>query len=290
MKKIFWVASYPKSGNTWMRAILCSLFFTKEGKFDFKLLNHISNFDHTSKFAFLKNMNPDDFNKLNEISVICKYWIEAQKRAKIEENFAFFKTHSANVTLNSHQYTNEQNTAGLIYLVRDPRDVVISYAKHYRINIDKAIHNLKSVNLITWTGDPKKNSCSVLTSSWDKNYLTWKNLNVPKLFIKYEDLLQHTQQTLNKIMDFFLENYNIKFNHKEKLIKNIIETTSFESFRKFEKKQGFNEAPYFYFKSGIAEYFFRVGKSQQWKNELTNEQLKDIENSFSEILQELEYI
>ena len=110
------------------------------------------------------------------------------------------------------------------------------------------------------------------------------------MFIKYEDLLQHTQQTLNKIMDFFLENYNIKFNHKEKLIKNIIETTSFESFKKFEKKQGFNEAPYFYFKSGIAEFFFRVGKSQQWKNELTNEQLKDIENSFSEILQELEYI
>ena len=142
MKKIFWVASYPKSGNTWMRAILCSLFFTKEGKFDFKLLNHISNFDHTSKFAFLKNMNPDDFNKLNEISVICKYWIEAQKRLNINGDFAFFKTHSGNVTVDKFPYTNSENTRGLIYIIRDPRDVVISYSKHMNKDIEETINFL----------------------------------------------------------------------------------------------------------------------------------------------------
>ena len=74
------------------------------------------------------------------------------------------------------------------------------------------------------------------------------------------------------------------------MCKRCISLISGSGIERVEKKQGFNEAPYFYFKSGIAEYFFRVGKSQQWKNELTNEQLKDIENSFSEILQELEYI
>ena len=54
MKKIIWVASYPKSGNTWIRAILSSLFYSKNGLFDFKLFEKIANFDHPDKYEFIK--------------------------------------------------------------------------------------------------------------------------------------------------------------------------------------------------------------------------------------------
>ena len=54
-KKIFWLASYPKSGNTWIRAILSSIFFTPDGIFNFKLLKNITAFDSGINYEFLKN-------------------------------------------------------------------------------------------------------------------------------------------------------------------------------------------------------------------------------------------
>ena len=72
------------------------------------------------------SLNVDDFNKLHKLPVISKYWLEAQRRVKVSGDFAFFKTHSGNVTLNNFKYTNTNNVLGLIYLVRDPRDIVVS--------------------------------------------------------------------------------------------------------------------------------------------------------------------
>ena len=46
-KHIFWLASYPKSGNTLLRAIISSLFFTENGVFDLKLLEAIRQFEST---------------------------------------------------------------------------------------------------------------------------------------------------------------------------------------------------------------------------------------------------
>ena len=116
MKKIFWVASYPRSGNTWMRAILSSLFFTEDGQFNFNLLNYIKHFENAGKYDFVRTLNVDDFSKLSELPVIAKYWLEAQERININEDFAFFKTHSGNVTLNKHKYTSEDNVLGLYTL------------------------------------------------------------------------------------------------------------------------------------------------------------------------------
>ena len=88
-KRMFWISSYPKSGNTWLRLILCGLFFTEDGNLsDFKLLRKITSFDSLANFNFTKDISLDDFNLIvngkeyNEESVLTysKYWIEAQKR------------------------------------------------------------------------------------------------------------------------------------------------------------------------------------------------------------------
>tara|TARA_Y100000590_G_scaffold435140_1_gene554228 strand:- start:94 stop:972 length:879 start_codon:yes stop_codon:yes gene_type:complete len=291
MKKIIWVASYPKSGNTWLRAILSSLFFTKDGIFNFKLFGKIINFDNPSMYEYLKLSNREDHNNLHEISVICKYWVEAQNKLNIKDgDFTFFKTHSGNVKVDNNQYTNSENTLGVIYVVRDPRDVVISYSKHNRVSIDRTINDIISKNCITRTALPKKNPYPILMSSWDIHYKTWKNIDVPKLLIKYENLLSDTNNIIQEIIKFFNKYYNIDFPNLEQKINNIIETTNFDSLKKHEKKYGFNEAPYLYFKTGIAEYFFREGKSGQWKNILTKDQIKKIENEFKETMIELGYL
>ena len=69
-KKIFWVASYPKSGNTLFRAILSSLFFTNDGIFSFKLFDTIRYFETAARLLFIKKENPEDFKKLNHMEII----------------------------------------------------------------------------------------------------------------------------------------------------------------------------------------------------------------------------
>ena len=290
MKKIFWVASYPRSGNTWMRAILSSLFFAEEGKFNFNLLNHIKHFENADKYDFVRTLSPDDFSKLHELPVISKYWLEAQERADVGGDFAFFKTHSGNVTLNKHKYTNEENALGLIYLVRDPRDVVVSYSKYLDKSIDDIISTIINKNAVAYTGLRGKGLYPFLLSSWDIHYRSWKALGVPSLVIKYETLLKETRKTINQIAEFFVQNYGFEFKNSEMKIDNILETTSFELLLNAEKQQGFNEAPYFFSKKGSAEFFFRKGVGGQWEKELTRAQLKKIEDSFEATMKELGYL
>ena len=78
-KNIFWVASYPKSGNTWMRSILSSVMYSKDGIFNFELLKNIDQYENAKNFKFIKNLNIDEYKKLNKMEVVSKYWEESQK-------------------------------------------------------------------------------------------------------------------------------------------------------------------------------------------------------------------
>ena len=165
-KKIFWISSYPKSGNTWMRAILSSLFFTNNGKFNFDLLNFIVNFETSKRFEFIKSLNHKDFTKLNDLKIISKYWIEAQKNIKINEgSFGFFKTHNARVKINNHYYTDASTTLGFIYISRDPRDVVISYSKFSNLDFDIVI-NLILNGQVTTKQKIDKNYFKLFSNFW----------------------------------------------------------------------------------------------------------------------------
>ena len=75
-KHIFWLASYPKSGNTLLRAILSSLFFTEDGVFNFKLLESITNFEDTYFVYKMKKFIGNDLNKLKNTTIFYKYLIK----------------------------------------------------------------------------------------------------------------------------------------------------------------------------------------------------------------------
>ena len=278
-KKIFWIASYPKSGNTWMRAIISSFFFTKNGKFNFDLLKNVGYFDVSTRYKFIKHLNNSDFTNLHKLATISKYRLEAQIRVDFLEDFSFFKTHNANIKINNFKYTNEKHTLGLIYLVRDPRDVVISYANHQEKNFDMTINHLLDKRTIT----RDKYRLPTLLSSWDLHYESWKRLKVPKIIIKYEDLLKNTKKVVNELSHFFEQNYNFKFKNKKFLIDNIILSTKFNIFKKYEENYGFQE-------SKGKSIFFKEGKSNQWSKKLQKKQIEKIENSLNKTMKELNYI
>ncbi len=281
MKKIFWVASYPKSGNTWIRSILASLFFTNDGKFNFSYLNNVPYLDRKENYEFVKKINLEDYNNLNKIKNISKYWYEVQKLIKTNGKFGFFKTHSANITVdNKFHYLNKEFTNGIILIIRDPRDVVVSFSKHLNINIDETIKIIVDNNAVIKSGNDK-NSLPMMHLNWEQFYLSWLALDIPILIIKYEDIVANTHSSILNIINYFQNNFDINFQNTEAIINNILQSTNFKNMQSMEKKYGFKEA-----KHGL---FFRKGKVQQWKEVLTEEQLIVIENKFKNLMNRFGY-
>ena len=239
MKKIFWVASFPKSGNSWVRAILVSIFFTKNGKFDLSLFPKIKYFDKIENYNFVKDINVNDFNNLNKLSIIAKYWTKAQELVDISGDFAFFKTHSANVISNKkHFYTTNNTTRGVILVVRDPRDVAISYsAKHINKTTDEVIDLMTNPDVISRTTESKL-GLPMIHLNWEQFYRSWLHLDCPKLLLRFEDIKKDPKKAVIDILNFFKNEYNFQFNNENNLVSNILETTDFKTLKTKEKEQG----------------------------------------------------
>ena len=128
---IIWIASYPKSGNTWVRALISSYLYSGEGNFNFSDLNKID------QFPSKKYLNPflKDFD---DPAKVPKYWIPAQNKINLNKEIIFFKTHNAMCKINENQFTNKLNTLASIYIVRDPRNVITSLSNHYELSTKEA--------------------------------------------------------------------------------------------------------------------------------------------------------
>ncbi len=283
-KKINWIISYPKSGNTWLRAIISSFLFTTNGIFNLGLLKLIEQFEKKKWFDFIKNSKEISDEKLSDIKLISEYWIESQEKIIIEDNYNFFhnffKTHSLFANLDGNEFTNEKITNGIIYIVRDPRDIAVSFSKHMGQDINSTIDFMINKSAM-FPAD--KERVPTLLSRWDYHYISWQKINVPKILIKYEDLISDTKKILKKIQNFIDHDLKIKINSSENIIENIYKTTHFSKLQEYEKQKGFSEAT----KNSV---FFREGKSMQWKNILTIKQIEKIEKEFKATMNKLNYL
>ena len=289
-KHIFWISSYPKSGNTLVRAIISALFFSRNGKFQLDQLKHTGQFERRDRLNLIKKINKEEFFNLDQLKILSKYWLTLQNKEnmKSEKGFGFMKSHSSYVSIFNNWFTNLNNTAGYIYIVRDPRDVAISWSKHANLNYDDSISFMLNFNsCIEWAQTnselPDNIKPKTFLSSWDEHVLSWtkNDLDVPKLLLKYEDLVYKKEEIVKIIVKFFEKNFSIKFNSNDEKIANIVESTSFEKLKSQESKYGFVEAA-----SGA---FFRRGEKNQWKNELNVQQIARLENKFKDFISKFSY-
>ena len=277
---IIWIASYPKSGNTWLRSIITSLLYTTDGIFDFKLIKKIKQFPTRDQFQdFTKN-----FNDINEIS---KFWLLAQDKINLTEEIKFFKTHNLNCTVNKNSFTNKSHTLGTIYVVRDPRNLVNSIKNHYNKSNDEEAKNfLISKKILSRV--PKDNEADIATllGSWSDHYNFWTKRNSNLLLIKYEDLILDTKKELERIIIYLKKFMTVEINPEK--IKNILNTTSFDHLKDLENKGLFNENVYDSKKNKIR--FFNKGPSNDWTKVLDKKIQDDIEKIFYKEMKELSYI
>lgn len=278
---IIWLASYPKSGNTWVRSFLSAYYYSNDGKFTFELLKKIKQFPSKEFFD----------RKLLSVEEASQNWMIAQKKIKDKKKICFLKTHNVNGAFKGNSFTTTEFTAGAIYIVRDPRNVLTSVMNHYSLSESDGLKMMNSVyrNLRDENDNDNYSNYSFI-SSWSNNYNSWKlSKSINSLFIKYEDLENDKYNTFSKIVNFTNNIIKKEREIDENKFKLALETTNFEVLQKKEEYEGFDEAVYSS-KEGKMKPFFNLGRKNNYKNLLKPETSKIIESLFEKEMKELGYL
>ena len=279
---IIWIASYPKSGNTWLRSIISALVYSKDGIFTFDKLSKIDQFPEKKFFKDLVK----NFRDFDEIK---KNWITAQDKINLDEKIKFFKTHQGNFKIGNDHFTNNQNTQAVIYIVRDPRNLVTSISNHYSLSLNEACNFLTSPELMgngkSW--EEKKDGIFNFLGKWNEHYKSWTNNTKNLLLLRYEDLINEPKKELEKII-FFLNKY-INFDTNDIKIDNILESTNFKNLKKMEQEGSFTENV-IKKETGSNVNFFNLGPKNIWQNSLDKKIIKKIEDDFKDEMKEIGYL
>ena len=278
---IIWLASYPKSGNTWIRSIICSMLYSHNGLFNFNLLEKIKQFPSRKSFKDFTS----DFQNINELK---KFWILAQEKINLDKKIKFCKTHHINCKIDNFSFTDKSNTLATIYIVRDPRNLVTSISNHFSKSLEES-KNFLFTNKVIGTKDVSLNNNEILTplGSWSDHYNYWTNKNENLLVIRYEDLIHDIDKEFDKLKNFLSNYISLEINDEKK--KNIIESTSFTHLQNMEKRGLFKESV-FDKKVPIKKQFFNQGPKNNWQLSLNNKIKNEIEKKFQKEMNEVGYI
>ncbi len=274
MAGIIWLASYPKSGNTWVRAFLYNLFLNPDKPVPPNELARLTYGDSSKQWYQAVSDRP--LAELTDAEIAALVPKVHRHLASLEPGTIFVKTHNYLGPVFDVPSITMECTAGAVYVVRNPLDMVASLASHFGTDIDGAI---------TMLNDPKEGapaSESQVTQvycDWSTHVTSWTARdNKALLVMRYEDMMAKPIDAFGRLVRFLGVNAN------RKRVRKAIDFSSFRVLQKLEKKQGFRE------RSVHAESFFRRGKAGEWKNDLSPEQVDKIVSCHHEQMERFGYL
>jgi hypothetical protein len=275
-----WLASYPRSGNTWLRTFIGSLLESLHAAAPtgIKLLSRATVWE-ASADGFQAILGRDPF-KVDPREL-------AKARPRVQMMLAtrangrlFLKTHMAALKVDGEFAINWSVTKGAIYLVRNPLDVACSYAPHYGISIDEAIRRMGTRDLVAWG----KSMVREKVGSWSQNVLSWTGQKLPLQphVMRYEDMVSKPLETFLGFANY------VGTGISEERVAEAIELTKFERLKEQEQEQE-HEGRRFRPKLST-DAFFRRGKSHQWRDTLTTAQVDGIVADHASMMQRFGYL
>jgi hypothetical protein len=274
MAGIVWLASYPKSGNTWMRAFLHNLFRNPAVAFDINRMDELS-FGDTKPSAYLAA----DPNWTLASSMRDTFALRARVHRAIaasSRDSVFVKTHSALMEAEGAPLVTMEVTTGAIYIVRNPLDVALSVASHFALPLDTAIRHMGQRG---HTLPQNEINAYELVGSWTENVESWTGSPSPGLHVvRYEDMQEAPHKTFGGIAGF------LGLKPPRDRLERAIKQSSFRVLQEQERRHGFRERP------PHAEAFFRKGKAGQWRAELSAEQVARIVADHSATMRRYGYL
>lgn len=286
-KGLFWLASYPKSGNTWLRAFIVAL--TKkqhansseneEYGLDINNLNTgniaSNRFYLESIFGFsISDLSSDEVDMLRN-EAYC--WFSS----KLPNKVSYHKVHDAFTFLsNGDPLLPSDKILGSVHIVRNPLDVCVSLANHMNFSLEKSVESMNNPDFAL-SDDNQTISKQVRhwLLSWSDHYRSWSQASKGNyLLVRYEDMKQSPLKTFQSISKF------LHLASDKKSVEDALEQVSFEQLQKQELEKGFKERP------EKTKSFFRKGVVGDWQTELNQSQVDRIIDNHFDAMLELGYI
>ena len=277
MGDIVWLASYPKSGNTWMRAFLHNLFRNDVKPADLnRMQGEILQSDGSLMWFRMVDSRPESEWSPSDVAAMRPKVCELIARG--QQGSIFCKTHNALMTMHGHPTINLGVTSGAIYVVRNPLDVAASSADFMGTDLDQAIA-LMATDYLEMPHDPERNNVSIVTGSWSQHVESWTGNPNPHLHVvRYEDMIDKPSATFGRVARFL----NLKPS-RQRLLR-AIRNSSFRTMQSQEAAGGFKE------RSDHQKRFFRRGKAGGWKDELNESQVQRICEAHGEQMKRFGYL
>ena len=268
---IDWLISYPKSGNTWMRALIAA--YLRDMDID---LNNMHGTDSDANPKWIQGLMPIRMDLMeNRDKLLFRpaslFTMSMQNRVPF-----MVKTHHMYATLYGMPLFPDGMIKKAFYIIRDPRDVAISLSHHFARPMKETIELMANPQFLL-TGP---NIMLSLVGSWSAHYRTWttwarSNKDTQFAIIKYEDLLKDPTQIFTQFLKIWEQPID------DERIKRAVERTNFSILRSKEQQTGFSEA--------TTGSFFRDGRAEQWRDILTEEQIGTIEKQHGDVMAEAGY-
>ncbi len=263
LRRIIWLASYPKSGNTWMRSLLAHYFMPAGQAPDINNLRRFTTADVRQDFFDAANGAPFSSRKVAG-------WLRVRPKALAliagsKPGTHFVKTHCQAVQYGGQDLIPPQLTAGAIYMLRNPFDLAPSFARHQNSDLDTAIDRMMNPETMMGTATGIRDALG----RWDDHIRSWTEApGLPRYVVRYEDMLDSAPKTVRGLLEFM----SVKPDSAK--LARAINSTSFDKLRKQEEDLGFTERP-----DGMKR-FFAKGESGVWRDELSPEQVGRLREAF----------
>ncbi|MBF0410994.1 MAG: sulfotransferase domain-containing protein [Candidatus Riflebacteria bacterium] len=279
MRSIVWLASYPKSGNTWLRIFLENLLSASETACS---INNLSATHMSCSLDLFLNECPWNISLMTQDEI-------DNLRPKIYSNISqqskdlkFFKTHSGYFYNTSGKPVfPDEATRSAIYLVRNPIDICISYAYHRgHIDFDSIIKDMGNPEacLFSIPGTSSRQLRQKILS-WSMNVKSWiSEKSFPVLVLRYEDILNNPHDSFSKVVN------HLKLEKNKDAIQKAIKNSSFEELQRQEHLYSFKEKP------GKAQAFFRAAKKGEGRATLSSKQIETIISDHGNVMSEFDYL
>lgn len=278
VKNIVWLASYPKSGNTWFRVFLSNLFSESSEPASINDLHHTPIASARQSFDEVTGLPSGDLT-FEEVDRLRPEVYRFQAREA--EDLQFRKVHDAYTYLDdgSPLFPADVSRAA-VYFVRNPLDVLISFAYHSATDPEKMIGVLNDPEK-AFGRSPNKlfNQLRQRLSTWSGHVKSWVDQpNIPVYVMRYEDMRRDPERSFTGAVNF------LSLNVGQDEIKAALKKSDLSVLQQQEDQQGFKE------KMIRAERFFRKGRPGEWKEVLTEEQVRTVIREHYEVMRRFGYL